>query len=249
MRHIPLAIIAALDDEIRLVSSKIAVDERIHVKPAMFMRGIYNKKEILLCCSGVGLEAMGNASQYMLKNFHPALCLHVGYCGAADPSLASGDLVIASAIVDSQNDQRFEPDAGLIDQAQQIIKRKGLRASTGAIATVLNFIPAPHEKAFIGTKHESIAIDMESSALASALSVAHIPYLVVRAVLDPLDHAIPDMGDSLDERGRTSGVAFAGHMIRHPSDMLKLPQLEYFASQARHSIAAFVEAWITEELT
>jgi hypothetical protein len=87
---------------------------------------------------------------------------------------------------------------------------------------------------------------MESSELAAACDQAKIPFVVVRAVLDPLDYFIPDLADAIDDDGSTDGFALAEHLMRRPADFLKLPKLQYLASQARTSIAAFVSAWIEE---
>ncbi|MFA4874057.1 MAG: hypothetical protein WC956_07105 [bacterium] len=246
MQQIPLAVIAALDDEIKTVVARMSVDARVHVRPALFMRGMYDHRPLLLCRSGLGLAAMEHAINYMLCNYRPGFCLHVGYCGGADPALAPGDIVIASSVVDACTEHRLDADPANVERAQRICADMKLRCRTGGIATVEELVASPHEKAFVGTKLAAAAIDMESTALAAACAAVGVPYLVVRAVLDPLDHAIPDFSDSLDEAGRPDGLALAEHLLKHPYDALKLPHLEYFASQARHSITAFVDAWIKE---
>ncbi len=246
MRRIQLAIIAALDDEIKNIVSKVAVDERVHVRPALFWRGMYGGRQILLGRSGLGLEAMDSAIRYCLANFHPALCLHVGYCGGADPALAPGDLVIATSVTDARTERRIAAEPELVQRAQEIISRKGMRGRTGGIATVNEIISSPHEKAFVGTKFNAVALDMESSSFAAACAHAQTPYLIVRAVLDPLSETLPDLSDALDSSGHADGLAFADHIIRHPGDALKLPRLEYLAAQARIAITDFIDAWIAE---
>lgn len=248
MQKIPLAVIAALDDEIKIIVSKMETDEKVHFKPALFTRGKYGKKQVLICRSGIGRDAMEKAMGFCLSTWRPELCLHVGYCGGCDPSLAAGDLVAASAVADARTADRIECDSGLVARAHRMIAEHKLRGRSGSIVTIDELIPSPHEKAFIGTKYEAVALDMESVSVAAACRAAGVPLLIVRAVLDPLDHALPDFGDALDESGHTDGLALAGHLARHPYDALKLPHLEYFASQARNAISAFVDAWIMEAL-
>jgi adenosylhomocysteine nucleosidase len=243
MRKDPLAIVAAMDEEVRIVRSRMSVDSRHHVRPALFTRGMYGRFQIVLARSGIGRDAMRSAMGHLLTTFHPSLCLHVGYCGAAIPSLAAGDLVVAEAVLDTQSGERFEAPADLVSRASRIIHGRGLRSQSGAIATVDKLISSPHDKAFMGTRHGAIAIDMESCAFAAACIEGGAPHLVVRAVLDPMDCEFPKFDDVLDESGSTDEMALAGHLMRHPADALKLPQLEYLASQARNSIASFIDAW------
>jgi hypothetical protein len=87
---------------------------------------------------------------------------------------------------------------------------------------------------------------MESAQLASACTQSNIPYLIVRAVLDPLDYHIPDLTGAIDESGNTDGIALASHLIKKPADVLKLTKLEYFATQAREAITSFVDIWLKE---
>jgi len=117
----------------------------------------------------------------------------------------------------------------------------------GGIVTVERVASSPHDKAFLATEHSSIGIDMESFELADALVEAGVPFVIARAVLDPLDYHLPSLGDAIDTDGSTDGLALVEHMIRKPADALKLPKLQYLASQAREAIAAFINAWMEEE--
>jgi adenosylhomocysteine nucleosidase len=121
-----------------------------------------------------------------------------------------------------------------------------MRSNSGDLVTVEKVTASPHDKAYLATQHSSIGIDMESSELAAACDEAEIPFVVVRAVLDPLDYHVPDIADAMDDDGSTDALALAEHLIKKPADFLKLPKLQYLASQARASITAFINAWMEE---
>lgn len=244
MQPIPIAVVAALDDEIRVVLSKMEVDSRAHVKPSLFTKGSLCGKGLVMARSGIGIAAMESACSYLFSHFSPAFCLHVGYCGGAEPKDAPGDLLIAETVVDARSGERIEVAPGLTERAEAVARERELRARRGTLVTVEKVVENPHEKAFAGTQHSAAGIDMESAALAIACRERGIPWLVVRAVLDPLDVALPDMGDSVTEEGGTDGVALAEHLVRNPKDIFSLPRLQYFAGQARNSITEFVEGWI-----
>ena len=247
MQPVPLAIVVALDDEIRTVQSKMEIDARVHVRPALFTVGTLGAKPVVVARSGIGIPAMAAAAAYLLDHYRPAFCLHAGYCGGADPQDQPGDLLIASAVVDARGGTREAADASRVAAAEEVARAAGLRARSAAVVTVEALVEQPHEKAFVGTQHEAAGIDMESAAFVAACRERGVPWLVVRAVLDPLDAALPDMGDAVTEEGATDGLALAEHLLRRPKDLWELPRLQYYANQARQAIAAFVEAWIERE--
>jgi adenosylhomocysteine nucleosidase len=248
MQSVPLAIVAALDDEVRIVRSRMSIDERLHLRPALLIRGTYEGMPLVLLRSGMGRKAMEQAAAYLLERYAPDLILHVGYCGAAIPALTAGDLVIASEVVDARNGERLSVSEALVHRAEHVCHELELRANAAPIVTVEAVATTPHEKGALGAAHGAAGIDMESVAVARAASERGVPYLVVRAVLDPLDCAVPDFADALDDEGEASGPKFAEHLLHAPRDLLALPKLGYFAAQARTAIAAFVDAWRKERL-
>ncbi len=244
MDRIPLAIIAAMDDEVRSLLAKVSVDERMHVKPARFIRGTLEGRPLVIGRSGIGPEAMAGAIRACLETYHPATVLHVGYCGGADPELATGDLVIADAVIDGRSGRRVACPPAMVAAAANCCETAKLRSRTGTLVTVDRVASTAHEKADLGAQHGALGMDMESAALAAACSERPVPWVVVRSVLDPLDVLLPPMEGVIDEAGETDGIALAEHLVRHPADALKLPRLQYLASQARESIAAFIAAWL-----
>lgn len=237
---------AALDDEVRVIRSKMSVDARIHIRPGLITKGTYAHRPLLLVRTGLGRHAMRSTVTAMLDSHAPDLVVHVGYCGGADPSLAAGDLVVADAVVDSRTKERIVLDEGLVASAHKALEARSLRRRIGSLVTVEAVAESPHEKAFLATEHASVAIDMESFDLARVCSERSVPYIIVRAVLDPLDYEFPDLQSAVDDEGKTDGVALASHLVRRPADILKLPRIEYFASQARNAITSFVEGWLKE---
>lgn len=244
MSYVHIAVIAALEDEIRIAKSKIQTDLTIHVHQTRIERGKYLGVNVLLVQSGVGKIAMKEAVERCLADYRPAICLHVGYCGGADPKLSVGDVVIASHIIDAATGKRFEIDANIVSKAEKILKIPDVHVVTGGIVTVDKAVCDPHEKAFIGTEYEAIGIDMESSAVIGVCESYGTPLLVARAVLDPMDICLPDMKDSLEKDGSINGMALAEHMIRRPKDILSMPRLAYAAFAARTSTAFVIDSWI-----
>lgn len=244
MNHNLPAIFAALDDEIRIIRSKMVVDEQVHFRPSLITRGQINHKSFLLVRTGMGRKAMSHAVSYCLTNFKPSVCLNVGYAGGTTPYLGPGDLIVASTVVDAVSGEKFNFEPDLIEKAKDIGKKIDIKIVSEAVVTVDKIVNSPHEKAFLGTEHGVIALDMESAPFAKICKNEKCPCIVVRAILDSLDVVVPDLADAMSDNGKLCVPQIAGHLIAKPKDILSLPKMTYLASKARESIAAFTEAWI-----
>lgn len=247
MQNISLAVVVALDDEIRPLLSKTTIDARMHVRPGCITKGKYRHKPLVLARSGIGRDAMRNVLSHLLASYRPEVIIHTGYCGGADPGLAPGDLLIAESVVDAANNKTYSANESLLARAENLLKSRSMRGCLGKLVTIDRVAASPHDKAFLATQHEAAGIDMESAALAEALEETSIPFIVVRSVLDPLDYHLPDVSDAIDEDGSTDAVALVEHLVKKPAHIARLPKIQYLASQARASIAAFLDAWIDTE--
>lgn len=240
----PIAFFAAIDDEIRIIRSKMIIDEQVHMKPAVLARGQLDGAPCILVRTGIGKEAMKKAVGHCLSIFDPSFFINVGYAGGTSPYTNAGDVIIANNVIDRESGDHLKPDADLSRKAEAACRQKELKITQGAVVTVNHVVTTPHEKAFIGTEHDADALDMESFAFVEECVKASKTCAVIRAILDPLDVSLPDMGDMLSKEGKTSIGQVAGHLAHHPKDFFSLPKIEYCAMKARESIVSIVEALI-----
>jgi 4-hydroxy-3-methylbut-2-enyl diphosphate reductase len=110
-----------------------------------------------------------------------------GVCGALDPRLAPGAIVIASALLGPEG-QRIDLDAAPLASA---LACAGIEAQVGAIAGVATAVTGPGRAALAA--RGACAVDMESFWLADA--AARRPLAVLRVVLDGPHHELwrPDL--------------------------------------------------------
>jgi adenosylhomocysteine nucleosidase len=241
MTEASIAIFAALADEIRIMRSKMQIDESVHVRPARIDRGTYDSRDLLLIRTGIGRNAMSKAAGYCIETFHPAICFNVGYCGGATPDIETGDLVIAERVVHDETGEEIVCPPELVDKAKKICSDSNLRFSSGGIVTVDTVVHGPHDKAYLGTKNESRAVDMESFAFAKECHDKGVPFAVVRSCLDPMDMLLPDLEGTVDEEGKTDIAGAIKKMIQKPKTILAIPRIEYCAVQAREAIDEFLK--------
>lgn len=239
-----IAIIAALKDEVRDILAKMEEDEVVHLRPSTIYRGKYRGREIVLAISAVGSRAIRTATEFVIKHFNPEICLHVGYAGGTDPSLQAGDLIIANQILEKETEKSFTTDEILRKKATALCEQHGLRCREGNVVTVLEPLATPHEKAFVGTQFDALSVDMESSGLAECASAAGVPFVVARAIFDPLDMPLPDIPAEVIEEGNFHIWPMAKHMIHKPKDILNLPKFSYCANRARETLKSFIDAWL-----
>ena len=107
----------------------------------------------------------------------------VGFCGAVDPNLAPGDLVVASGVWAPSGEIRSFPGATMLAGA---LRRAGLRAHVGPVHSVERLADGFARTAF----HDAgaIAVDMESAWLVDGIDGA--TSAVVRAVTDTPSHGL-----------------------------------------------------------
>ncbi len=239
------AIFAALSDEIRTIRSKMDVDEQTHFKSCLIIRGQIEKQSCLLIRTGVGKKAMQQAVKYCLENYEPTHCLNIGYAGGTTPQITVGDLILADPITDAKTKGYFIPDHSLLKKIEMLCVKNKTKYFRGGLVTVEEVIESPHEKAFIGTEHESLALDMESSAFMQECKKHKKSAAVVRSIFDALDVKLPNFKNAVTKQGQLNLAGMAGHVISHPKDILSLPKMEFYATKARDALNDFVRSWIS----
>jgi adenosylhomocysteine nucleosidase len=232
---IPLAIMAALEDEIRALRSRLSGAERLSMAAGKVTLGTWGRLPLLLVSTGVGPAAAARTLHLVLDKFSPGLCLQIGYAGATVADLQAGDLVIATALIDAARGRSFPVDPELVARAEMIRRRLNLHGGCGPLLTLAQPALSPEEKAAGATAHPALALEMEGAAFAGACRAAGLPYLVVRAILDPLNFQFPE------SRPPTDGLYPCRR--QYP---FKSPPLSDLADLARRSLTTFAAAWLDD---
>lgn len=242
-----LTILAALNDEIRIIRSHMEIDEVIHMRPFTISIGRYERTNIALVLAGVGREAAKTATQYCIQNLNPSIFINIGYAGGIDPRQHTGDIILPNSIIEEASGRNFEVEDDLTEKGKQIADGLGIACHSGRIVTVDRPLVTPHEKAFIGTQFEATACDMESSGIAHVATESNIPFFVARSILDPLDTTLPLIPETAIVRGKVALGALAGYLRQNPKDILKLPKFSFMCNRARDNITSFLKAWVANE--
>jgi 4-hydroxy-3-methylbut-2-en-1-yl diphosphate reductase len=132
--------------------------------------------------TGMGPDRATRASERLRSNaggssIRARAVAVAGFCGALDPTLQPGDVVVASEVIGAGGATPC-PSAGILLAA---LARLGLPARLGPIVSVDRVVSGP-ERERLRADTGAIAVDMESAWLADA--AGDRPFAVLRVVVD-----------------------------------------------------------------
>jgi Phosphorylase superfamily len=145
--------------------------------------------------------------------------ISTGLCGALDPALRLGDVVVSgNAHIEVTNDTRAPFVRGAVHTIDHVAitaaEKRGLHNRTGAIA-----------------------VDMESAAVERRAAEWNVPYLCIRAVSDRAGDTLPlDFNRYRNDRGDFSRIRIALAAVARPFTVM--PQLMEFDRNCRRAVDA-----------
>ena len=130
---------------------------------------------------------MGGDARRALAEHRPSVVVSCGFAGGLDSALAPGDLVLATGVRNASGDARAAPDSPRKVAAAAL---QGSRFVLGELICPTNVAATALEKRELRASG-ALAVDLETYGVAQAASEAGVPWVALRAILDPLDAALP----------------------------------------------------------
>lgn len=143
-----------------------------------------------------------------------------GIAGGLDPALRPGALVLARGVVLPDGTQ-LPADRAWRDRVAANVR--GLPLHNGTIAGTDGMLVSLEQKSDLHRRTGAAAADMESHGVARAAVRRSVPFLVIRAVADPGDRALPQSAVAgLDSAGAVKPSATLASIVADPRQIAAL---------------------------
>src|SRR6185295_5746469 len=161
---------------------------RIDPRPILIVTGLVQEARI---AAGPGKAVICSSSdpqqlRALLTVFDPSTIRGVisfGVAGGLDPSLKSGDVVVATEV--TAGDARWFAGLSLAEDQIAALAMGGRRIVRGGLAGVEEVVVAQAGKAALRSETGAAAVDMESHIAAAYATEAGLPFAALRVISDP----------------------------------------------------------------
>jgi adenosylhomocysteine nucleosidase len=189
---------------------------------------------VQLC--GIGTARARDAAGALLEAGATAL-LSWGTCGGLDTALTAGSLVLPETVVSSAG-AIFGVEPAWCERVSRCLARH-IAYSHGPLVESRSVLGRPADKSALSRASGAVAVDMESAAVAEVARTAGVPFLVVRAVLDPAKRTIPaGILRATDPYGRVRGLPLLQALLWRPRTLIDLWQLRADLRAAQVTLAS-----------
>lgn len=207
--------------------------------PFVFKGGLYDEIRIVIAHSGVGFARARKVTQALLDAHNPNFVLSIGFSGGLKPELKKGDIIVANAIGDEHGNE-LPVDTKMPSQPE-----KGLHV--GKLLVADKILTSSQSKLEKGKKYKSLAVDLESLAVAQVCKEINKPFMAVRVISDEMSEELPD--DVLSVIGASGSVrlgALAGSLWKRPKSYKDLWKLRQNANKAASNLASFLDGVVRQ---
>ncbi len=168
--------------------------ELVDSRPILIVTGLVQEARI---AAGPGKAVICSSSdpqqlRALLTVFDPSTIRGVisfGVAGGLDPSLKSGDVVVATEV--TAGDARWFAGLSLAEDQIAALAMGGRRIVRGGLAGVEEVVVAQACKAALRSETGAAAVDMESHIAAAYAAEAGLPFAALRVISDPASRALP----------------------------------------------------------
>ncbi|MFN0167110.1 MAG: hypothetical protein ACKV22_11835 [Bryobacteraceae bacterium] len=186
-------------------------------------------QRILMTANGAGPKLAGQA----LRRVHGwstwSAVVSVGYCGALDPRLRTGDIVVGTHLLFGNDSMPLR------------LPETGRRHSTGPIISVDRIVASAEEKSALG-QGGAMAVEMEAAGLAPLVRQWNLPLFCIRSVTDRADEGfVLDINRARSPEGRIQPSRLVLEALFKPvSGIPELLRLQQKSSSAALSLGDFL---------
>ena len=199
---------------------------------------------------GFAKDATSQCVEVVASQFKADLVVSAGFAAGSRRGQSTGSIVICDRLVTvdgppimwaRDNRLEIETDRAMIRNVVTQMQAEEHGYDVGSCITVPQFVPSSAMKSWIGATFHVSTIDMESFWVADAARTLNLPWLPIRAVLDPVEQNVSRLvGASLNDGSLRRVGRSVFHLAANPGDTPGLLKLARQVQTAGSSLAEFL---------
>jgi adenosylhomocysteine nucleosidase len=198
----------------------------IDPRPVLIVTGLVQEARI---AAGPGMTVICSSSdpqqlRALLTVFDPTTIRGVisfGVAGGLDPSLKSGDVVVATEVL--AGDTRWLAGLALNEELIASVALGRRRVVRGSLAGAEQVVSARALKAALHLETGAAAVDMESHIAAAYAAESGLPFAALRVISDPASRALPALAMvAIKPNGRIDLAKVLRGVVRDPMTLRAL---------------------------
>jgi nucleoside phosphorylase len=200
--------------------------------------GIWEGRRVMLAANGAGPKLAMRAVEVAIRAVTAAelsssrleAVVSTGCCGALVPNLREGQIIVATQVLDTETQERF--DCTPVEAPTDVIS--GVLISQKRIA---NDSVEKQQLATLG----AIAVDMEAAAVAARAKRAGLPFSCIKVISDRLDESFGlDLNQMRSIEGRIARGKIVLYALTHPKLVPELVRLKRRIDDASRTLGDFL---------
>jgi adenosylhomocysteine nucleosidase len=246
-----IAILVAVRQELRPILRRADADHVIRQEHLDFHEGTLGGQPVALLALGIGKECARIAAEITIRCYRPDLIISSGFGGGLQPDIQDGDIVVGTEILELRKDQG---DQITWDSTHKPVHpnrihgddTSGIRVHYGKIMTTDEMVLRAENKARIGKATGALAVDMETSAVATVCAARKIDFLAVRCITDKVHENLPDEFNDYFVLGQLRPDRVFASCARDPRVLADLARLGYRAKHSGAKLARFLQIAVAQ---
>jgi len=201
--------------------------------------GVWEGRRLLLAANGAGPQLAMRAVEVAIRAITSAelsssaleAVVSTGFCGALDPALREGQMIVAKEVLDWANKERYDC----------VEVTGGAGAISGLMVSQDRIAADREEKRSLRNDAGGVAVEMEAAGVAARVKRAGLPFCCIKVVLDRAEESFAiDWNRMRDREGRIARGKIMVHALRRPNLLLELFRLKRRSEEAARVLGEFL---------
>ena len=201
--------------------------------------GVWEGRRLLLAANGAGPKLAMRAVEVAIRAITSAelsssaleAVVSTGFCGALDPALREGQVIVAKEVLDWANKERYDC----------VEVTGGAEAIAGLVVSQDRIAADREEKLSLRNDAGGVAVEMEAAGVAARVKRAGLPFCCIKVVLDRAEESFTiDWNRMRDREGKIARGKIMVHALRRPNLLPDLFRLKRRSEEAARVLGEFL---------